>query len=95
MSEIKRYDTFGEGEFMYPFEDGGYVRFDEHQSAIDRLTAERDAAVATQERLRSVITYALSQHNYGGHPLQNHWAANAMNELSAIDAEMKEQEQGQ
>lgn len=58
MSDIKRYDTFGEGEFMYPFEDGGYVRFDEHQSAIDRLTAERDAAVAERDALSILLAVA-------------------------------------
>lgn len=57
-----------------------------HQSAIDRLTEERDAAVADAERLRRVIHYALAQHYYGGHPRQNHWAAHAQSELAAIDA---------
>lgn len=55
------------------------------QSAIDRLTAERDAALVDAKRLRSVIEYALAQHNYGCLPLQNHWAAKAMSELAAID----------
>ncbi|MCH1907985.1 hypothetical protein MKP15_04255 [Stenotrophomonas sp. Y6] len=56
------------------------------QSAIDRLTAERDATLADARRLRSVIDYALAQHNYGAHPRQNHWAAKAMSELAAMDA---------
>lgn len=82
MSEIKRYDTFGEGEFMYPTEDGGYVRFDEHQSAIDRLTEERDAAVADAERWITWIRCV------------NRKSFNLTKEIAEIDAAMKEKEQG-
>jgi len=51
-----------------------------------QLIAERDAAVADAKLYRAVIEYALSQHNYGCLPLQNHWAAKAMSDLAEIDA---------
>jgi chromosome segregation ATPase len=59
---------------------------DEAQRKLSVAVANGNALVAEAERYRAVIVYALAQHNYGGHPLQNHWAAHAQNELAAIDA---------
>lgn len=51
-NDIKRYSPLDIEAEMYEFTDGDFVRFTDHQSAIDRLTAERDAAVADAASLR-------------------------------------------
>ena len=56
---------------------GAYVLYGEHQAAIDRLTAERDAAVADAERRLQLIRDTLANTEW------RHGARNIYAELSA------------
>ena len=60
MSEIERFTPGNFGHMLWD-KDGGWVRYQDHQAEVERLTAERDKAQAGDDMALSALTSVLRQ----------------------------------